>query len=261
MEGFEPPTDQSEIVKLSTVPRGTRQLPLVEERAFFIRWFFFEFILSLEAHPAPGISFLLLCKMVKNETKPRLRNFWVLYPEIANIHIWANPSSTRWPSPAALSQGVLKRTKRVPVMTSTHVCVQWSILVFANIQTLNSTWLILTWGQWSNRVSFQHHQPNLIKHLLHNENKFSKSRTIFSFSFWISEVHCTAPLSVGQQPSSCLYKYVIYLISKIRSMAAYGCEAPSHGHTLTQPVCRYAPASLVKHSLGNRAQPWLICFI
>ena len=76
MEGFEPQTDQSEIVKLSTAPRGTRRHSAVEELMFIVRWFFLEFVLALWAHPAPGISFLFhpKCKK-KHKNKPRLRNF------------------------------------------------------------------------------------------------------------------------------------------------------------------------------------------
>ena len=58
LTGFEPTTDQSEIVKLSTVPRGIRRLLTVEELIFFVTWFFFEFIPALgvlATHPAPGI--------------------------------------------------------------------------------------------------------------------------------------------------------------------------------------------------------------
>ena len=61
LTGFEPTSDQSEIVKLSTAPRGIRQLLTVEELIFFVTWFFFEFILALgvlAAHPAPGITVL-----------------------------------------------------------------------------------------------------------------------------------------------------------------------------------------------------------
>ena len=40
LTGFEPTTDQSEIVKLSTAPRGIRRLLTVEELIFFVTWFF-----------------------------------------------------------------------------------------------------------------------------------------------------------------------------------------------------------------------------
>ena len=56
--GFEPPTDESEIVKLSTAPRGINRVLTVEELIFFVTWFFFEVVLALGAHPAPGITVL-----------------------------------------------------------------------------------------------------------------------------------------------------------------------------------------------------------
>ena len=72
--------------------------------------FFLEFVLALWAHPAPGISLLFhpKCKK-KNENKP----YTSLHLEIANVQNGTNPSSTRRSSPAALTQGVPKRTKRV----------------------------------------------------------------------------------------------------------------------------------------------------
>ena len=56
--GFKPPTDQSEIVKLSTAPRWISRLLTVEELTFFVTWFFFEFVLALGANLAPGITVL-----------------------------------------------------------------------------------------------------------------------------------------------------------------------------------------------------------
>ena len=114
MEGFEPPTDQLEIVKLSTAPRGTRRNSAVEELIFFVRMFFFEFVLALWAHPAPAISLLFHPKCLKkNENKPRLRNFRLYTSRLQTFKKETNPSSTRRSSPAALTQGVPKRTKHV----------------------------------------------------------------------------------------------------------------------------------------------------
>ena len=47
----------------------------------------------------------------KKENKPGRRNFLVLHLQIANLYSGTNPLSTRRPYPAALSQGVPKRTR------------------------------------------------------------------------------------------------------------------------------------------------------
>ena len=109
LTGFEPPTDQTEIVTLSTAPRGIRRLPTVEEVIFSL-YGFSSNSSWLSELSEPWNNCIIPSKHVKHKNKGRLRNFLVLHLE---IHNGTNPSSTRRSSPAALSQGVPKRTKRV----------------------------------------------------------------------------------------------------------------------------------------------------
>ena len=109
LTGFEPPTDQTEIVTLSTAPRGIRRLLTVEEVIFSL-YGFFRIRPGSRSSRSPGITVLFHRNMLKHKNKGRLRNFLVLHLE---IHNRTNLSSTRRSSPAALSQGVPKRTKRV----------------------------------------------------------------------------------------------------------------------------------------------------
>ena len=100
---------------------------------FFRLWFFLEFVLALGAlgaHPAPGIT----CKNIKTRLVCGIFLFYT--SRSANIHNGTNLSSTRRSSPAALSQGVPKRTKRAHLwraLTRVYDVPFWYLPTFGRV--------------------------------------------------------------------------------------------------------------------------------
>ena len=115
---FEPPTDQSEFVKLSTAPRGIRRLLTVEELILF-RYIIFLRIrpgsLSSRSPSCARNNCIIPSRHVKNIKTRLVCGIFLFYTSRLQTSTMEQtfPRTTRRSSPVALSQGVLKRTKRV----------------------------------------------------------------------------------------------------------------------------------------------------
>ena len=119
-------------LKPSAGPRGTRRLLAVEELIFFFRWFSFEFVLALGAHPAWN-NFIIPSKHVKTLKQGSSAEFSGFRPRDRKRSQWNKSFLNTSIFSCCIESRCTEKNQARSMMTSTHASVRCSILVFTDI--------------------------------------------------------------------------------------------------------------------------------
>ena len=128
LTGFEPTTDQAELVKLSTAPRGIRRLLTAEELIFSLHGF------------SSNSSWLSDCiipsKHVKNIKKRLVCGIFLFYTSRLQTSTMEQTFLNTSIFPRCTESRCTEKNQARSLMTSTHASVRCSILVFTDIRNI-----------------------------------------------------------------------------------------------------------------------------